>query len=30
VTLIRLKPGVERQDVMALARQLGLNDIVLY
>ena len=30
LTLIRLKPGVERQDVMALARQLGLNDIVLY
>ncbi len=30
VTLVRLKPGVDRQDVLALARELGLNDPLLY
>ncbi len=30
LTLTHLKPGVARDDVMALARELGLTDIVLY
>lgn len=30
LTLTRLKPGVARSDVLALARELGLRDIVLY
>jgi rare lipoprotein A len=30
LTLIRLKPGVTGDDVLALARKLGLHDIVLY
>ena len=30
LTLIHLKPGVVRDDVMALAGELGLNDLVLY
>ena len=30
LTLIRLKPGVSRQDVVDLARELGLTDIILY
>jgi rare lipoprotein A len=30
LTLIRLKPGVAGEDVLMLARELGLNDIVLY
>ena len=30
LTLTRLKPGVERQDALDLARQLGLHDIILY
>lgn len=30
LTLTRLKPGVARSDVLALARELGLSDIVLY
>ncbi|WP_345890822.1 septal ring lytic transglycosylase RlpA family protein [Devosia oryzisoli] len=30
LTLTRLKPGVDRQDALDLARQLGLSDIVLY
>jgi rare lipoprotein A len=30
LTLVRLKPGVARADVLALAQELGLNDIVLY
>ncbi|ODT80297.1 MAG: hypothetical protein ABS76_16525 [Pelagibacterium sp. SCN 64-44] len=30
LTLTYLKPGVVRQDVSNLARELGLNDIVLY
>jgi rare lipoprotein A len=30
LTLTRLKPGVDRADVLALARDLGLNDLVLY
>jgi hypothetical protein len=29
LTLIRLKPGVTENDVMALARELGLNDLSL-
>jgi rare lipoprotein A len=29
LTLIRLKPGVTRNDVMAMARELGLNDLSL-
>lgn len=29
LTLVKLKPGVTRQDVMALARELGLNDLSL-
>lgn len=29
LTLIRLKPGVSRNDVMAMARELGLNDLNL-
>ncbi|MDP1730166.1 MAG: septal ring lytic transglycosylase RlpA family protein, partial [Devosia sp.] len=30
LTLSRLKPGVARRDVLELAQELGLNDIVLY
>ena len=30
LTLTHLKPGVARSDVMAMARQLGLTDLVLY
>lgn len=30
LTLTHLKPGVARADVLALARELGLNDIILY
>lgn len=30
LTLTHLKPGVERQDAVDLARELGLNDIILY
>lgn len=30
LTLIQLKPGVARADVLALARELGLNDLILY
>ncbi len=30
VTLVKLKPGVERADVLAMARELGLDDLVLY
>jgi len=30
LTLTQLKPGVARQDALDLARELGLNDIVLY
>ncbi|MBN9308918.1 septal ring lytic transglycosylase RlpA family protein [Devosia sp.] len=30
LTLTRLKPGVARDDVMVLARELGLKDLVLY
>lgn len=30
LTLTQLKPGVARTDVLALARELGLNDLVLY
>ena len=30
LTLTRLKPGVARSDVLALAQELGLRDIVLY
>ncbi|WDR03312.1 septal ring lytic transglycosylase RlpA family protein [Devosia algicola] len=30
LTLTHLKPGVAREDVLALARKLGLNDIILY
>jgi rare lipoprotein A len=30
LTLTHLKPGVARDDVMVLARQLGLKDLVLY
>lgn len=30
LTLTHLKPGVARTDVLDLARELGLNDIVLY
>lgn len=30
LTLIRLKPGVGRADVLERAQELGLNDIVLY
>ncbi|MCW5722888.1 MAG: septal ring lytic transglycosylase RlpA family protein [Devosia sp.] len=30
LTLTYLKPGVGRQDVVDLARELGLNDIILY
>ena len=30
LTLIRLKPGVSRSDVVVLAQQLGLNDVILY
>ena len=30
LTLTHLKPGVARDDVMSLARQLGLKDLVLY
>lgn len=30
LTLIRLKPGVARKDVLDLAQELGLDDIVLY
>ena len=30
LTLTKLKPGVARSDVMALAKELGLNDLVLY
>ena len=29
LTLIKLKPGVTRNDVMAMARELGLNDLSL-
>ncbi len=29
LTLVRLKPGVTGQDVMAMARELGLNDLSL-
>jgi rare lipoprotein A len=29
LTLIKLRPGVSRDDVMALARELGLNDLSL-
>jgi len=29
LTLIKLKPGVSRNDVMAMARELGLNDLSL-
>ncbi len=30
LTVTQLKPGVTRQDALALARELGLNDIILY
>lgn len=30
LTLSHLKPGVARTDALALARELGLNDIILY
>lgn len=30
LTLSYLKPGVARSDVIALARELGLNDLILY
>lgn len=30
LTLIRLKPGVSRQDVVGLASELGLKDVILY
>lgn len=30
LTLTHLKPGVERQDALGLARELGLGDIILY
>ncbi|MEO5805149.1 septal ring lytic transglycosylase RlpA family protein [Devosia sp.] len=30
LTMTLLKPGVTREDVLALARELGLNDIILY
>src|SRR5690606_8345724 len=30
LTLTHLKPGVERQDALDLARELGLGDIILY
>ena len=30
LTLIRLKAGVSRQDVVRLAQELGLKDIILY
>jgi rare lipoprotein A len=30
LTLTHLKPGVARSDVLSLAQQLGLTDIVLY
>jgi rare lipoprotein A len=30
LTLTYLKPGVARADVLLLARELGLNDIILY
>jgi len=30
LTLTHLKPGVARADVLALARELGLSDIILY
>ncbi|HQZ13720.1 MAG TPA: septal ring lytic transglycosylase RlpA family protein [Devosia sp.] len=30
LTLIRLKAGVSREDVLDLAQELGLNDIILY
>ena len=30
LTLTKLKPGVSRDDVMAIARELGLNDLRLY
>jgi rare lipoprotein A len=30
LTLTHLKPGVARADVLALTRELGLTDIVLY
>lgn len=29
LTLVKLKPGVSRNDVMAIARELGLNDLSL-
>lgn len=29
LTLVQLKPGVSRKDVMAMARELGLNDLSL-
>jgi rare lipoprotein A len=29
LTLVKLKPGVSRNDVMAMARELGLNDLSL-
>jgi rare lipoprotein A len=30
LTLVKLRPGVARNDVMTLARELGLNDLSLY
>jgi rare lipoprotein A len=30
LTLTKLKPGVARADVLSLAQELGLSDIVLY
>ena len=30
LTLVHLKPGVARTDVLALARELGLNSLILY
>jgi len=30
LTLIRLKAGVSRQDVVRLAQELGLKDVILY
>lgn len=30
LTLVHLKPGVRRDDVLVMARELGLNDLILY
>jgi rare lipoprotein A len=30
LTLVHLKPGVARDDVLLLAQELGLRDLILY